>query len=200
MIAGSFACVRKQYACSAYQSMFYVDKTPSGMGYAKYDAVAFDSDSLPKVQYIVKRNSVLLISKVSKCKRERQWKTVPMVWEVPPRIKLDSSTLAKRDSMLKAEAILDSLEEAAEQEEGPRTTLQLPEDSTTAKPEQPAQAPVENPAAPAPAEPNPNKEKDRAKVTENPEENPANTEKVESPPAPKVKTPEAIDPRKKKKN
>ncbi len=185
--------------------MFYVDKTPSGMGYAKYDAVSFDSDSLPKVQYIVKRNSVLLISKVSKCKRERQWKTVPMVWEVPPRIKLDSSTLAKRDSMLKAEAILDSLEEAAEQDEGPRTTLQLPEDSTTSRPEPPVQTPSEipstpTPASPTPGEPNPNRDQKKVMVTENPEELPANTEKVESPPTPKVETPKAIDPRKKKKN
>lgn len=174
------------------------------MGYGKYDAVAYDSDSLPKVQYLVKRNSVLLISKVSKCKRERQWKTVPMVWEVPPRIKLDSSTLAKRDSMLKAEAILDSLEEAAEQDEGPRTTLQLPEDST-AKPEPPIQTPAQTPEqkpAEVPVEPSssePNKDKEKVKVTESPEENPANVEKVQAPPTPKLEVPKAIDPKKKKK-
>jgi hypothetical protein len=144
-IGASVSSCAKKYTCSAYQSMFFVDQTATGLGYKKYD-MQFDADSAPLLTASVKHKRNLLLAPVSRSKKEKMWKVVPMVFEKPPRIKLDSITLMRRDSVKKAEELLDSLEEAGEEEKptAPLAPFEEKKDSTSGT-SSPPEAPENKP-------------------------------------------------------
>ncbi len=110
----AMGCKRVPYICPAYQSAFYLDENFQEASFS-----AFNEDSLPRIENVVKKNDVLLIASLSKKKKEKAWQTIPMITIFPqPDSALAKAALESGDEMREGKQDEESEEKEELDEDG----------------------------------------------------------------------------------
>lgn len=90
LVTAWLSSCKPKYICPAYQSAFYLDQKAAAIEFT-----AFDKDTMPKLERIVRKNDVLLIVRLGKKKTENRMAVIPMITIYPEA----DSAIASSDSL-----------------------------------------------------------------------------------------------------